>query len=63
MDVDAPDGRPMIVADHPWIALHYWNGRELISHFDTVEEHEVLARYIPKRQGLIRMLRKERAEA
>jgi Icc protein len=53
----------MIVADHPWFALHYWNGQELVSHFDTVEEHEVLARFIPKRQPLLRMLKKERAEA
>lgn len=60
MDPDHADGRPMIVADQPWFALHYWNGSELISHFDTVEEHEVLARYIPRRQGLIRMLNKER---
>jgi len=60
MDPDVADDRPMIVADRPYFALHYWNGRELITHFDTVEEHEVLARYIPRRQGLIRMLNKER---
>ena len=60
MDPDVPDDRPMIVADRPYFALHYWNGRELITHFDTAEEHEVLARYIPRRQGLIRMLNKER---
>lgn len=60
MDPEIPDDRPMIVADRPYFALHYWNGRELITHFDTVEEHEVLARYIPRRQGLIRMLNKER---
>ena len=45
----------------PYFALHYWNGEGLITHFDTVEEHEVLARFSPKRQGLIRMLNKERA--
>jgi 3',5'-cyclic-AMP phosphodiesterase len=61
MDAENPDNRPMIVADHPWFALHYWNGDGLITHFDTVEEHEVLARYSPERQGLIRMLKKERA--
>lgn len=61
MDPDHPDNRPMIVADRPYFALHYWNGEGLITHFDTVEEHEVLARFSPKRQGLIRMLNKERA--
>ena len=63
MDAERPDGRAMIVADQPWFALHYWNGQGLISHFDTAEEHEVLASFIPKRQALLRMLKKERAEA
>jgi 3',5'-cyclic AMP phosphodiesterase CpdA len=62
MDAEQPDERPMIVADRPYFALHYWNGDGLITHFETVEEHEVLARYSPRRQGLIRMLNKERAE-
>jgi 3',5'-cyclic AMP phosphodiesterase CpdA len=61
MDPDKPDERPMIVADRPYFALHYWNGDGLITHFETVEEHEVLARYNPRRQGLIRMLNQERA--
>jgi 3',5'-cyclic AMP phosphodiesterase CpdA len=62
MDPERPDNRPMIVADRPYFALHYWNGDGLITHFDTVEDHEVLARFSPKRQRLIRMLNKERAE-
>ena len=62
MDPEAPDDRPMIVADPPYFALHYWNGRELITHFDTVEDHEVLARFGPQRQPLIRMLIAERAK-
>ncbi|HET9427425.1 MAG TPA: phosphodiesterase, partial [Allosphingosinicella sp.] len=62
IDADKPDGRPMIVADHPYYALHYWNGRELISHFDTAEDHEVLARYTSKLQPLVQMLMKEKDE-
>jgi Icc protein len=62
LDPDAPDGRAMIVTDQPWFALHYWNGRELISHYDTAENHEALATFSAKRQGLLRMLWKERAE-
>lgn len=62
MDPEAPDGRPMIVADQPWFALHYWNGTGLISHFDTAEEHEALATFIPKRQPLLRKLWEERAK-
>ena len=62
MDPDAPDNRPMIVADRPYFALHHWNGRQLISHFDTAETHDVLARFTPKRSPLIRMLKEERGE-
>jgi 3',5'-cyclic-AMP phosphodiesterase len=63
MDPEAPDGRPMIVADQPWFALHYWDGAGLISHFDTAEEHEVLASFTTARQPLLRRLRDERAKA
>ena len=62
IDPDKPDDRPMIVADHPCYALHYWNGRELISHFDTAEDHEVLARYTSKLQPLVRMLIDEKKD-
>ena len=56
IDPDAPDGRPMIVADPPSYALHLWDGRRLLTHFDTAEDHEVLAHYTPKLQGLVRKL-------
>jgi len=62
MDPDAPDDRPMIVADRPYFALHYWNGRELVTHYGSPEDQEVLARFTPKRTPLIRMLRDERAK-
>lgn len=62
IDPDRPDDRPMIVADPPWFALHHWNGRRLATHFDTAEDHEVLARYGPALQPLVRMLAEEKAE-
>ena len=60
IDPERPDGRPMIVADHPGFAVHLWNGRQLLTHFDTAEEHEVLARYGPELQPLVRMLTEEK---
>ena len=60
IDPERPDGRPMIVADHPCFALHWWNGRELITHFDTAEDHNVLASFGPQLQPLIRMLVEEK---
>ncbi|HEV2747996.1 MAG TPA: phosphodiesterase [Allosphingosinicella sp.] len=56
IDPERPDGRPMIVADPPGYAVHYWNGEGLITHFDTADEHTVLARYEPALQPLVRML-------
>jgi 3',5'-cyclic AMP phosphodiesterase CpdA len=60
IDPDQPDGRPMIVADPPGYAIHYWNGSELISHYDTAGDHLVLARYVPALQPLVQMLMAER---
>ncbi len=62
IDPDVADGRPMIIADAPAYALHYWNGRELVTHFAQVESHEVIARYTPKLQPLIRMLADEKRQ-
>ncbi len=62
IDPDAPDGRNMIVADPPCYALHWWNGRQLISHFDTADEHVMLARYDEKMQPLVRHLLAERPD-
>lgn len=56
IDPESPDDRAMIIADPPAYALHLWDGRQLITHFDTVEDHEILARYTDKLQPLVRML-------
>jgi 3',5'-cyclic AMP phosphodiesterase CpdA len=60
IDPERPDGRPMIVADAPAFALHLWNGRSLVTHFDTAEDHQVLASYSAKLQPLVRMLHEEK---
>jgi len=60
IDPEVPDERPMIIADHPYVALHRWDGSQLVTHFDTAEDHEVLARYTAKLQPLVRMLINEK---
>jgi 3',5'-cyclic-AMP phosphodiesterase len=60
IDADAPDNRAMIIADPPAFALHWWNQRELITHFDTAEDHIVLARFDYKMQALVKSLMGER---
>lgn len=63
IDPETPDGRPMIVADPPWFAVHVWNGRQLVSHFDTAGGHDVLAHYGPELQPLVRLLAAEKTGA
>jgi Icc protein len=60
IDPERPDGRPMIIADPPCYALHLWNGATLVSHFDTAGDHDILARYGPELQPLVRMLMAEK---
>jgi 3',5'-cyclic AMP phosphodiesterase CpdA len=60
IDPERPDNRAMIIADPPAFALHKWNGRELVSHFDTADEHTMLAKFDAKMQPLVRALIAER---
>jgi len=60
IDPDRPDGRPMIVVDPPGYAIHCWNGESLVTHFDTADEHLVLARYEEALQPLVQMLLAEK---
>lgn len=61
LDPEAPDGRDMIVAESPGFALHYWTGRDLVTHFGAGGEHPVLARYNARMQGTVRHILAERA--
>jgi Icc protein len=63
IDPEAPDDRPMIVADPPWFAIHVWNGSTLVTHFDTAGDHDILARYGPGLQPLVRLLAAEKTES
>jgi len=60
IDPEKPDNRPMIIADQPAYALHFWNGRELVSHFDNAGDHTTLAKYDAYLQPLIKQLIGER---
>ncbi|KEQ51603.1 phosphodiesterase [Sphingobium chlorophenolicum] len=60
MDPDAPDNRPMIVADPPAYALHRWTDHGLITHFATADDHVMLAKFDAGMQSLVRTLIDER---
>ncbi|NNM75489.1 phosphodiesterase [Sphingomonas sp. ID1715] len=60
IDPGRPDNRAMIIADPPAFALHKWNGRELVSHFDNADDHVMLAKFDAKMQPLVKALMEER---
>lgn len=62
IDPDTPDRRSLIIADPPGYALHWFNGRELVTHWNTAEDHQVLARYDANLQGMIQHMLAERPE-
>lgn len=63
IDPDVPDQRQLIIADPPGYALHWFNGRQLITHWDTAEDHQVLARYDANLQSMIQHMLAERPGA
>jgi 3',5'-cyclic AMP phosphodiesterase CpdA len=63
IDPENPDDRPMIIAEPPAFALHWWNGDQLVTHFDTADEHVVLAKFDAGMQPLVRSLLAERPGA
>lgn len=60
IDPDLPDERNLIIADPPGYALHWFNGRQLVTHWDTAEDHQVLARYDANLQSMIQHMLAER---
>jgi 3',5'-cyclic AMP phosphodiesterase CpdA len=63
IDPEVPDGRPMVVADPPAFALHFWTGDSLVTHFATAGDHDVIARFGLGMQPLVRALLAERTAA
>jgi len=60
IDPEMPDDRTMVIADPPGYALHRWTGGGLVTHFDAVQEHAVLAKFDATMQPLVRHLFEER---
>lgn len=60
MDPDSPDNRPMIIADPPAYALHRWAEQGLVTHFETADDHMMLAKFDTGMQPLVRSLIGER---
>lgn len=60
IDAEQPDGRVLISAEPPAYALHRWDGRRLVTHFESAEPHGVLARFDAALQPMVRGMMAER---
>ena len=60
IDPDIADGRDLISDEPAGFALHRWNGRQLVTHFEVTEKLRTLARYDENLQPMIREMLAER---
>ena len=60
IDPDSPDERIMVTDAPPAFALHYWNGRELVTHFGVAQDERVVAVFDAGMQSLVRKVAHER---
>lgn len=60
VDSDHPDGRALITDELPVYALHRWDGKRLISHFEGVGGHAVFARFNENTQAVVKAMEAER---
>ncbi|MFN3989607.1 MAG: phosphodiesterase [Erythrobacter sp.] len=60
IDQERPDDRELITTEPPTYALHRWDGEQVVSHFERVGDWQVLARFTPGLQAMIRSMFAER---
>jgi 3',5'-cyclic-AMP phosphodiesterase len=60
LDPAVPDSRAMVTDEPPCYALHRWDGERLVSHFESVGDHRVLARFDASFQAIVRRIDDER---
>ncbi len=62
VDSDTPDQRVLITTEPATYALHRWDGRSLVTHYEKTNEWDVLAYYGPHLQPMMREMFAEREE-
>lgn len=60
IDPEAPDGRDLITTEPPSYALHRWENGALVTHYEAVNDWDVLASYTDNLQPMIRDMFAER---
>lgn len=62
IDPERPDNRALITDEPAGYALHMWDGQRLVSHFESIGELRVLARYDETLQDVVRLIQNERID-
>ncbi len=60
IDETRADNRALITTEPPSYALHYWNGDQLVTHYETCDNWDVLAHYGEHLKPMIREMFSER---
>lgn len=60
IDIEVQDGRDMVNDDPPAFALHRWDGKSLVTHFDIVRDRAIFARYDEKMARIVKHTAHER---
>ncbi len=60
IDPDTADNRDLITTEPPSYALHRWDGRDLVTHYETVSDWQVLASFGEHLKPMIREMFAER---
>lgn len=59
-DENKADNRALITTEPPSYALHYWDGKDLVTHYESCGEWEVLAYYGEHLKPMVREMKAER---
>jgi 3',5'-cyclic AMP phosphodiesterase CpdA len=60
LDKHVPDGRDLITTEPPTYAMHRWDGRTLVTHYEDVSDWRALAHYSGSLQAMIQDMFAER---
>ena len=61
IDEKRADNRALITTEPPSYALHYWNGSQLVTHYESCDDWDVLAHYGEHLKPMIREMFAERS--
>lgn len=60
IDENRADNRSLITTEPPSYALHYWDGQDLVTHYESCGEWEVLAHFGEHLKPMVREMKAER---